>query len=76
MNQNAWDIALSGATQNTTAIAFQKATVDWGTVTHVGIFDAATGGNMIAWAALTVAKAVGVDDTAEFSAGVISVTLD
>lgn len=76
VNHDTWDVASSGATQNTVAITFPKATASWGTVTHVGIYDAVTGGNLIAWAALTISKAVGVDDTAEFSAGAIDITLD
>jgi len=33
--------------KNTAEIVFPIATADWGTVTHVGIRDAATGGNLL-----------------------------
>ena len=76
VNHDAWDVASSGATQNTTVVTFPKATSGWGVVTHVGVYDAATGGYLIAWAALTVPKAIDQDDTAEFPAGAIDITLD
>lgn len=40
------------------------------------LYDAATGGNLLAYAALTTAKTVQNGDTAQFSAGDITVTLD
>lgn len=37
----------SGISVNTTVITFGPATADWGTVTHFGIEDAPSGGNML-----------------------------
>jgi len=39
--------------KNAAEIRFPVATSDWGTVTHIGIRTAATGGDLIAYAALT-----------------------
>ena len=47
---------------------------DWGTVTHFGIFDAATSGNLLYWGALSASKAVGNTDTLTFAIGSIVVT--
>lgn len=41
-----------------TAISFPKATDPWPTVTHFGIFDAFSGGNLIAYGALTSSESV------------------
>ena len=57
------------------AVEFVTATGAWGTVTHVGIFDAASSGNLIAWAALTTSKAVTSGDVFRFNAGELDVTL-
>ena len=49
---SSWASSSNGATYNTVELSFPVATTDWGEVTHVGIMDAATGGNCIAWGAL------------------------
>jgi hypothetical protein len=62
---------------NGTAITFgTNTTTDWGTITAVALFDAASAGNMIAWTALTVSKPVMVGDTASFAIGALTFTLD
>ena len=45
--------ANSGAISNTAAVQFTASGGNYGTVTHVGIFDAATAGNLLAWKAIT-----------------------
>jgi len=47
-----------GVTSNAVAVTFPAPTANWGTVTHFGIFDAASGGNPILWDALTAARTV------------------
>jgi hypothetical protein len=64
-----------GATSNVADITFPTATANWGTVTHVGIFDNTTGGNLLFWGALTTAKAVNNGDTFKFNAGDLDITL-
>ena len=61
---------------NGSAVEFDAATGSWGTITHVAVFDAATGGNQIAYAALTTAKAINTGDILRFPAGEVDVTLD
>lgn len=73
---NAWDAAALGATANTNQVTFPQATGSWGTITHFALFDAITGGNMLAHGALTTSKAITTGDTPRFNAGDIDVTLD
>jgi hypothetical protein len=61
---------------NDGAITFPTATGSWGTVTHFGIFDASTSGNLLVWGALGTSKVVGSGDTASFAIGELDVTLD
>lgn len=61
---------------NDGAITFPTATGSWGTITHFGVFDASTAGNLLVWGAVTPNKAVGDGDTASFATGELDVTLD
>ena len=56
---------------NAAAITFGPATGDWTTVTHVAIRDADTAGNLLYSGALTVSKAIGDGDSAEFAIGAL-----
>jgi hypothetical protein len=65
-----------GATSNAAAVTFPTPTADWGTVTHVGIFTAATGGTLLVWAPLTAARAILNGDPApRFPAGAFVITV-
>ena len=61
---------------NSAAIEWSAATSSWGTVTHIAVLDASSGGNMIASNALTTAKAVATDDIIRVPAGDLDITLD
>ena len=68
---------ISGNTaSNTSALEFPTATGSYGTVTHVGVFDASSGGNLIAYAALTTSKAIDTGDVLRVPAGDLDITLD
>jgi hypothetical protein len=71
-----WTSASGGSLDNTSAIEFAEATGAWGTVTHFALFDAASGGHLLAHGALTQSKAVGDGDTVRFAAGDVNVSLD
>jgi hypothetical protein len=60
---------------NSSAIEFSVATGTWGTISHAAIFDAETGGNMLAWAPLTVAKAIDEGDIFRIPASDLTITL-
>lgn len=57
-------------------VEFPTATASWGTITHGAVLDAASGGNMIAYGALTTAKAIDTGDILRIPAGDFDVTLD
>lgn len=56
--------ATDGRTQNVGAVTFPTPTANWGTVTHVGIFDASSAGNLLAWNALNTSRVVNNGDPA------------
>lgn len=64
-----------GTTSNTNAVSFTAVGGAFGTVTHIGIFDASTGGNLLWHGAMTASKAVADGDTLEFSIGNIDLTI-
>lgn len=68
--------ASGGTKANGEVITFPEATASWGTLDTVFIADSPTGGNVLAYGSLTVAKAVGVGDTPKFNAGALTITLD
>lgn len=68
---------VSGNTATTdAAIEFPTATGTWGTVTHIGIYDALTSGNLLAYAALTTSKSIASGDVFRIPTGDIDITLD
>lgn len=69
--------SVSGNTAtNTAAIEFPTATASYGTVTHVGVYDASTAGNLIAYAALTTSKAIDTGDVMRVPANDLDVAMD
>jgi hypothetical protein len=68
--------ASSGSCSTDTTITWDTATADWGTITHFGIFDASTAGNLLYHGALTASKVISNGDTFEIQSGNLTVTLD
>lgn len=60
---------------NSAAVEYPTATADYGTVVAVGIFDAASSGNLLAYANLTTSKTVSTGDVFRFNAGDVDITL-
>ena len=68
--------AASGGTSATNAtVTFDAATANWGTITHVAVMDAVSGGNVLFWGAVTTPKTIEQGDTFQVSSGNLSVTL-
>lgn len=63
-----------GATSNNNAITFPTPTAAWGTVTHVALFDASSGGNMLFHGPLTTSKTPNIGDPPTFPAGSFGIT--
>lgn len=64
-----------GTTSNTADVSFTATGGDYGTVTHLGIFDAVSTGNLLWHGALTASKTVEDGDTITFTAGNIDLTM-
>jgi len=58
------------------AIDFPTALADWGTVTHLAVFDASTSGNMLAFSAATTSKTVATGDILRIPSGSLAIRLD
>lgn len=71
-----WAAAAAGSTSNANVITFVAATGLWGDVTHFGLFDASTAGNLLRWAPLTTAKTIDSGDVASFPVGNLVLTED
>lgn len=65
----------NGVTTNSAAVEFPQAGGSWGTVTHIGIRDASTSGNLLYHTALDASKAISTGDVFRIASGSLSVTL-
>jgi len=65
----------NGVSYSSADVLFPVATASWGTVTHIGIFDAATSGNLLFHGTLTNTKTIAADDQLKIVAGNVNVTL-
>ena len=61
---------------NTAAVEFPAATASWGSVSHIGVHDASTGGNILVHAALSTAKTIADGDVFRIPTGDLDITLD
>ena len=68
---------VSGNTaSNSAAVEWPTAGGSWGTVVAVGVFDALSGGNLIAYGALTTNKTIDTGDVFRIPSGDLDITLD
>ena len=71
----AFDAPSNGASVNSSAVEFDQATGNWGTITHFALFDALTTGNMLYHGALTTSKTIETGDVFKFADSSVTVTL-
>jgi hypothetical protein len=71
-----WNDSASGVISNANLITFPTATGDWGQITHFALFDAVSGGNMLAYGLLGSSPSVALNNTPRFTAGELEVALD
>ena len=69
-----FNAAASGTADNDAAIEFSAATASWGTVSHFGLFDASSGGNLLIHGAFTTAKLIDSGDILKISAGDLDIS--
>jgi hypothetical protein len=67
--------ASGGSASNDATVTFTTATASWGTITHVAILDASTGGNVLFWGAVTTSKTIDSGDTFQVSSGNLTISL-
>ena len=63
-------------TSNNAAVEYPTATANYGTVTHVGVYDALTSGNLMAYAALSSNKTIETGDVFRVPSGDLDITLN
>jgi len=66
-----------GASSNNGTITFPTPSGAWGVVTHFGVFDAISSGNLLFWGALGSAKTInGTDPAPTIAAAALTLTID
>lgn len=74
-NSTNFPAASSGAKSNGVAITFDTPTGSWGTVTDFFIADASSGGNILAYGALSASQVIGSGNVVSFAIGDLDITL-
>jgi hypothetical protein len=70
-------VSTSGEVHNRTAITFPTSTGNWGTITHFGIFDNPTTGNLYLQAALSGGpQTININNQISFSSGTLKIRMD
>lgn len=70
----AFDAAAARLLNQTATVTFDQATGAWGTITDWAIFDASSGGNMLAYGVLSASKAIVDGNTASVAAGEVDIS--
>jgi hypothetical protein len=65
----------NGSCSNSGDITFPTATASWSTVTHIGIHDASSAGNLLYYTALDSSKTIDSGDIFKITSGNLTVTL-
>lgn len=66
----------NGVTSNSATVLFPVATANWGTITHFGIRDASTGGNLLFYGQFDTAKTIQTGDQVIINISGITITAD
>ena len=65
----------NGVSLSNADCTFPQATASWGTVSHIGLYDALTTGNLLYHTPLDVSKTIDTGDIFKIASGSLSVTL-
>ena len=68
--------ASSGSITNSGAVEFDTATGNQGTISHFGIYDASSGGNLLFHGAFSASKVISTGDVLKVSASALTISLD
>ena len=66
--------ASSGVATSSGVVTFDTASGSWGSVTHIGIHDAVSSGNLLFHGALTASKTIASGDIMQIADGAITIT--
>lgn len=72
-NTTNYPAASGGSKSNNVVFTYPTATAAWGTITGIGIYDAASAGNLLYFADLSAQKAINSGDIAQFGVGAITI---
>ena len=75
-NAGQWDTAFEGSIENVSNITFTMACENWGKITHFALFDAASGGNLLAFGNMSPSKNINSGDIPRFAPGDLIISLD
>jgi hypothetical protein len=65
----------NGVSASNATVTFPTASASWGTITHIGLRDALTTGNLLYHTPLDASKTIGSGDVFQITSGSLTVTL-
>ena len=68
--------ATAGIVTSSADVTFPQATAQWGTISHIGLLDALTAGNLLMHTPLTTSRQVEVGDVLKIATGSLTASLD
>jgi hypothetical protein len=68
--------ATGGIVTSSADVTFPQATGSWGTISHLGLLDALTSGNLLMHTPLTTSRAIETGDVLKISTGSLTASLD
>jgi hypothetical protein len=68
--------ASGGIVTSSADVTFPQATDAWGTISHIGLLDAVTAGNLLMHTPLTTSRAIETGDVLKISSGSLTASLD
>lgn len=68
--------ATAGIVTSSADVTFPQATGSWGTISHIGLLDAVTAGNLLMHTALTTSKTIDEGDIFKVPTGSLTASLD
>jgi hypothetical protein len=68
--------ATGGIVTSSADVTFPQCTASWGTVSHIGLLDALSSGNLLMHTALTTSRSIETGDVLKISTGSLTASLD
>lgn len=69
-------VGTAATISNSADVSFPVATANWGTITHVGVRDATTAGNLLYYGPVTNSRSILTNDQLKFLSGELVLSLD